>query len=155
MRNNFDILSFQYVGDQEDKQWLFENKIMTAAGGKAFLVFADDIREIIRSDEPGVRRSPASGASEFTIPSFMLEKVRAAADRFAGADGRSSSGSTVSSNLSQNSPAPTEPDNDPEPEGTYTSPHASNMNTMHFMHQQVLTLVNLTIINNSIRIALD
>lgn len=126
---------FQYVGDQEDKQWLFESRIMTTAGGKAFLVFAEDIRDILRNDDPNVRRGVVTGAKEFTIPGFMLEKVRAAAERSGGgSETRSQTGSTVSSNVSQNSPAPTEEDMEPESEGDSTPPpHAAQTNAMHFM----------------------
>ncbi|GAU97226.1 hypothetical protein RvY_08559 [Ramazzottius varieornatus] len=101
---------FKYVGDQEDKQWLYENNIMTAAGGKAFLVFAEDIREILRSDtDQSVRRGSMAGVKEFTIPPFMLKKVQAAAASYDVSEARSRSGSGIS-NISPASPSPTEPE---------------------------------------------
>ncbi|OQV20065.1 putative Deoxynucleotidyltransferase terminal-interacting protein 1 [Hypsibius exemplaris] len=111
---------FKYVGDQEDKQWLYENKIMTAAGGKAFLIFSEDIKEILRTDDPTVKRLPFSHAREFTIPMHMLKKVQRAAADYAGGEARSRSGSNVS-NISQGSRAFTEASAsppDPNPAGT-------------------------------------
>ena len=83
---------------------------MTAAGGKAFLVFADDIREILRNDtDPNVRRGSLSGVKEFTIPPFMLRKVQAAAANYVVTETRSRSGSSLS-NVSHESRPLTEPE---------------------------------------------
>ncbi|XP_055343319.1 deoxynucleotidyltransferase terminal-interacting protein 1-like [Paramacrobiotus metropolitanus] len=113
---------FKYAGDSEDKVWFFENKIMTAAGGKAFLVIAEDIREILRQDT-SVPRGKLAGAKEFTIPGFILDKVRAKAERHATAiaENRPRSVSSLSSGISGSSPAPVS-ENDPEPEEESISP---------------------------------
>lgn len=42
---------WQYLGDQEDKQWLCERHYMPATGGKSYIVIVDDIRQLAASDE--------------------------------------------------------------------------------------------------------
>jgi hypothetical protein len=89
---------------------------MIAAGGKAFLVFSDDIRAILRTEDVSVKRGSMSAAKEFTIPPFMLKKLQHAAAQYSGNDNRSRSGSS-GSNISQGSRALTEPDMNLDVEG--------------------------------------
>ena len=41
----------QYSGDQEDKVWLHEQKLMPATGGKAYMLLVEDIMDLSKSDE--------------------------------------------------------------------------------------------------------
>lgn len=41
----------QYCGDAEDKQWLYDNNMMPATGGKAYMLILEDIKELIESEE--------------------------------------------------------------------------------------------------------
>jgi len=41
----------QYGGDQDDKQWLHEKQHMPATGGRTYLLIADDIRDLVQTDE--------------------------------------------------------------------------------------------------------
>ena len=45
------VLLFQYSGDQEDKVWLHEQKLMPATGGKAYMLLVEDIVDLSKSDE--------------------------------------------------------------------------------------------------------
>ena len=47
----FIILIFQYSGDSEDKQWLYEHQLMPATGGKAYMLLLEDIKDLAQSDE--------------------------------------------------------------------------------------------------------
>ncbi|RWS21821.1 deoxynucleotidyltransferase terminal-interacting protein 1-like protein [Leptotrombidium deliense] len=69
---------FRYIGDQEDKQWLHERRLMPLAGGRAYLLIRDDIQNLLDSDEyknaPGV--NPNDMGQGFTVPETMLVKMR-------------------------------------------------------------------------------
>ena len=41
----------QYIGDQDDKQWLNENRYMPSTGGKAYLLVVSDICDIADTEE--------------------------------------------------------------------------------------------------------
>ncbi len=68
---------FRYSGDQEDKEWLAKNQLMSTTGGKAYLMVLTDILELARS--PDYSAHPRQQPSElvgFTVPSFMMSKMR-------------------------------------------------------------------------------
>ncbi|XP_005110186.1 uncharacterized protein LOC101855298 [Aplysia californica] len=68
---------FKYVGDQEDKLWLYEHNLMPAAGGKAYMLLLEDIEELSRTDE--YKDSPSLMMHEcvgFTVPEWMLVKMK-------------------------------------------------------------------------------
>ncbi|XP_076346136.1 deoxynucleotidyltransferase terminal-interacting protein 1 [Tachypleus tridentatus] len=68
---------FKYSGDQEDKQWLHENNLMPATGGKAYMMILDDIWELAESEEyrnnPGVMVNQLVG---FTVPEYIIQKMK-------------------------------------------------------------------------------
>jgi len=69
---------FKYMGDQDDKQWLYENGHMPMTGGKAFLMLADDIRLLATShpdykDNLGIKADDIKG---FCVPDFLLKKMK-------------------------------------------------------------------------------
>lgn len=37
---------FRYVGDEEDKAWLFDRNISTRMSGKVFFMLVDDVLEL-------------------------------------------------------------------------------------------------------------
>ena len=39
----------RYSGDQEDKEWLAKNQLMSTTGGKAYLMVLEDILELAHS----------------------------------------------------------------------------------------------------------
>lgn len=45
------VYSLQYSGDQDDKQWLFDNHHMPAIGGKAYILLYNDIENLANTDE--------------------------------------------------------------------------------------------------------
>ncbi|GAB1597785.1 uncharacterized protein LOC115209131 isoform X1 [Argonauta hians] len=68
---------FKYSGDQDDKQWLFDNHHMPAIGGKAYVLLYNDIESLTNTDE--YRQNPNLILSElvrFTVPVWMLEKMK-------------------------------------------------------------------------------
>ncbi|XP_064618633.1 uncharacterized protein LOC135482492 [Lineus longissimus] len=69
--------TFKYSGDQEDKQWLYENNYMPATGGKAYMLLVEDIKELAETDEyrnsSGLMMHILQG---FSVPEVMLEKMR-------------------------------------------------------------------------------
>eukprot|EP00112_Aurelia_sp_Birch-Aquarium-sp1_P008024 Seg1877.5 transcript_id=Seg1877.5/GoldUCD/mRNA.D3Y31 product="Deoxynucleotidyltransferase terminal-interacting protein 1" protein_id=Seg1877.5/GoldUCD/D3Y31 len=76
---------FKYMADQDDKQWLYDNGHMPITGGKAFLMIADDIRNLATThqdykDNLGITREDIKG---FVMPTFMIQKVKAAIKRAA------------------------------------------------------------------------
>ncbi|XP_069135299.1 uncharacterized protein [Argopecten irradians] len=69
---------FKFSGDQDDKQWLYENHHMPATGGKAYMLLLEDVKELAEDDE--YRDNGNQMPQEligFTIPEWMLEKVKA------------------------------------------------------------------------------
>eukprot|EP00794_Sanderia_malayensis_P011883 gene11883-13116_t len=71
---------FKYTADQDDKQWLFENGHMPITGGKAFLMIADDIRNLATThqdykDNLGIKREDIKG---YLPPPAMMEKIKVA-----------------------------------------------------------------------------
>ncbi|XP_033748619.1 uncharacterized protein LOC117333434 isoform X2 [Pecten maximus] len=69
---------FKFSGDQDDKQWLYENHHMPATGGKAYMLLLEDVKELAEDDE--YRDNGNQIPQEligFTIPEWMLEKVKA------------------------------------------------------------------------------
>ncbi|CAG2201569.1 DNTTIP1 [Mytilus edulis] len=42
---------FKYCGDQDDKQWLYENHKMPATGGKAYMMLLEDVKDLAEDDE--------------------------------------------------------------------------------------------------------
>ncbi|KAJ8043828.1 Deoxynucleotidyltransferase terminal-interacting protein 1 [Holothuria leucospilota] len=68
---------FKYSGDQDDKQWLFDNHLMPATGGKAYILLLDDVIELSETEE--YRQSgnlQIDDLKAFSLPDFMLEKVK-------------------------------------------------------------------------------
>ncbi|TRY74770.1 hypothetical protein TCAL_09196 [Tigriopus californicus] len=68
---------FKYSGDQEDKEWLAKNQLMTTTGGKAYLMVLEDILELAQS--PDYASHPRQQPNEligFTVPEFMLAKMK-------------------------------------------------------------------------------
>ncbi|OWF35610.1 uncharacterized protein LOC110442746 isoform X2 [Mizuhopecten yessoensis] len=68
---------FKFSGDQDDKQWLYENHHMPATGGKAYMLLLEDVKELAKDDE--YRDNGNQMPQEligFTIPEWMLEKVK-------------------------------------------------------------------------------
>lgn len=68
----------RYSGDQEDKEWLAGQNLMPPSGGKAYLMFFDDIKELTQSDD--YKNNPYLQLNElrgFEVPPFMLNKIRA------------------------------------------------------------------------------
>ncbi|XP_077996471.1 uncharacterized protein LOC144449770 [Glandiceps talaboti] len=69
---------FKYCGDQEDKQWLYENGLMPATGGKAFILIVDDILDLAETDE--YKNNPEICLQEikpFKVNQKIQEKMRA------------------------------------------------------------------------------
>ncbi|ESN98814.1 hypothetical protein HELRODRAFT_135237, partial [Helobdella robusta] len=68
---------FKYTSDQDDKQWLVENRYMSATGGKTYILILDDIRELAHTDEyrdcPGLALNELVG---FTVPIRMIKKMQ-------------------------------------------------------------------------------
>ncbi|CAL1535199.1 unnamed protein product [Lymnaea stagnalis] len=68
---------FKYIGDQEDKVWLYEHNLMPATGGKAYMLLLEDIEDLSRSDDykdsPGLLMHECVG---FTVPEWMLVKMK-------------------------------------------------------------------------------
>ncbi|XP_065656869.1 deoxynucleotidyltransferase terminal-interacting protein 1 isoform X3 [Hydra vulgaris] len=74
---------FKYLGDQDDKQWLYENGHMPITGGKAFLMLAEDICLLATNhpdykDNLGIKAEDIKG---FKVPEFLLKKMRQAMRR--------------------------------------------------------------------------
>ncbi|UYV82219.1 DNTTIP1 [Cordylochernes scorpioides] len=68
---------FKYSGDQDDKQWLCDHKLMPPIKGKAYMLLIEDIEELAASDE--YRNSPALLPGEivgFEVPEVMLKKMK-------------------------------------------------------------------------------
>ncbi|KAK7088061.1 uncharacterized protein [Littorina saxatilis] len=69
---------FKYSGDQEDKIWLHEQKLMPATGGKAYMLLVEDIIDLSKTDE--YRDSPTLLMHEcrgFEVPEWMIIKIKA------------------------------------------------------------------------------
>lgn len=67
----------KYSGDTEDKEWLMQNNLMPTTGGKAYLMFLEDIKELTTTEE--YRNSPNLQLNElkgFELPPFMVTKIR-------------------------------------------------------------------------------
>ncbi|XP_052074816.1 uncharacterized protein LOC127712425 isoform X2 [Mytilus californianus] len=68
---------FKYCGDQDDKQWLYENHKMPATGGKAYMMLLEDVKDLAEDDE---YRNNANVMMDeivgFCIPDWMTEKVK-------------------------------------------------------------------------------
>ena len=47
------LVRFQYVCDNQDKLWLFENGLTNRSGGRAFIMIFDDVMEIAQLEEYG------------------------------------------------------------------------------------------------------
>ncbi|CAH1800578.1 unnamed protein product, partial [Owenia fusiformis] len=69
--------TFKYTGDQDDKQWLYENQRMPATGGKSYMLIMEDIKDLFGTDE--YKNSTALIPQElkgFTVPEWMIEKIK-------------------------------------------------------------------------------
>lgn len=67
----------RYSGDQEDKEWLTQNSLMSPTGGKAYLMVLEDIKDLAINDD--YKNSPNLQLSElkgFEVPSFMINKIK-------------------------------------------------------------------------------
>eukprot|EP00057_Strongylocentrotus_purpuratus_P032920 XP_789382.1 PREDICTED: deoxynucleotidyltransferase terminal-interacting protein 1 [Strongylocentrotus purpuratus] len=42
---------FKYAGDQDDKQWLYDNHLMPATGGKAYILLLEDVLDLAETEE--------------------------------------------------------------------------------------------------------
>ncbi|XP_076434565.1 uncharacterized protein LOC143274591 isoform X2 [Babylonia areolata] len=68
---------FKYSGDQEDKVWLHEQKLLPATGGKAYLLIVEDIVDLSKTEE--YRDSPTLLMHEcrgFEVPNWMRGKIQ-------------------------------------------------------------------------------
>jgi deoxynucleotidyltransferase terminal-interacting protein 1 len=77
---------FKYSGDQEDKEWLAKNQLMSTTGGKAYLMVLEDILELANS--PDYASHPRQMPNElvgFTVRPFSdvetLHNIRATCRR--------------------------------------------------------------------------
>ncbi|XP_046839576.1 deoxynucleotidyltransferase terminal-interacting protein 1-like [Xenia sp. Carnegie-2017] len=59
---------FKYVGDPEDKQWLYENGHLPITGGKACLMIKDNIYDLLKQDE----YKNNENVSTDDIPGFLV-----------------------------------------------------------------------------------
>ncbi|XP_070572423.1 deoxynucleotidyltransferase terminal-interacting protein 1-like isoform X2 [Ptychodera flava] len=69
---------FKYAGDQEDKQWLYENGLMPATGGKAFILIVEDMYDLSETDE--YKNNPELCLHEirpFKVNKKIMEKMKA------------------------------------------------------------------------------
>ncbi|PIK40968.1 putative deoxynucleotidyltransferase terminal-interacting protein 1 [Apostichopus japonicus] len=68
---------FKYSGDQDDKQWLFDNHLMPATGGKAYMLLLADVLDLAETDEyKGSGNLRLNDLKAFKIPDFMRVKVK-------------------------------------------------------------------------------
>ncbi|KAK7487797.1 hypothetical protein BaRGS_00020938, partial [Batillaria attramentaria] len=68
---------FKYSGDQDDKVWLHEQKLMPATGGKAYMLLVEDIVDLSKTEE--YRDSPTLMMHEclgFQVPEWMIVKIK-------------------------------------------------------------------------------
>ncbi|CDW57803.1 deoxynucleotidyltransferase terminal interacting [Trichuris trichiura] len=75
---SFDSILFQYIGDNDDRQWLIDQKLKRMKnGGKVFLVLLEDIIEL--ASTPECRDNPEVDLSmlePFKLPLCILDKVK-------------------------------------------------------------------------------
>ncbi|CAB4069171.1 DNTTIP1 [Lepeophtheirus salmonis] len=68
---------FKYPADNQDKEWLAKELIMSTTGGKAFIMVLEDIFELsnlpVYCPSTRIRTSELTG---FKIPEFMMEKIK-------------------------------------------------------------------------------
>uniref|UniRef100_A0A914UM31 DNTTIP1 dimerisation domain-containing protein n=1 Tax=Plectus sambesii TaxID=2011161 RepID=A0A914UM31_9BILA len=70
---------FRYVGDNQDKLWLYENGLTTRSGGRAFFMVLDDVIELARLEEysNSSESSPSNlDRHSFTIPQWLMKKIK-------------------------------------------------------------------------------
>lgn len=68
---------FKYSGDQEDKEWLAKNQLMSTTGGKAYLMVLEDILELAQSaDMSSHPRHQPGELVGFHAPASLLGKMR-------------------------------------------------------------------------------
>ncbi|XP_063448552.1 uncharacterized protein LOC134728082 isoform X2 [Mytilus trossulus] len=87
---------FKYCGDQDDKQWLYENHKMPATGGKAYMMLLEDVKDLAEDDE---YRNNANVMMDeivgFCIPDWMTEKVKVQMESLRTDKGKQRSRSTT------------------------------------------------------------
>eukprot|EP00096_Caligus_rogercresseyi_P010493 TRINITY_DN3845_c0_g1_i1.p1 TRINITY_DN3845_c0_g1~~TRINITY_DN3845_c0_g1_i1.p1 ORF type:complete len:337 (-),score=137.10 TRINITY_DN3845_c0_g1_i1:282-1292(-) len=66
---------FKYAADQEDKEWLMKERLISTSGGKATLVVLRDVLALYSSSSSLEEKE--SSLRGFKLPDFMLEKVNA------------------------------------------------------------------------------
>ncbi|XP_006818050.1 uncharacterized protein LOC102806133 [Saccoglossus kowalevskii] len=68
---------FKYAGDQQDKAWLYENGLMPATGGKAFILIVEDIYDLSKHDDyKDNAEVQLSEIKPFKVNATILEKMR-------------------------------------------------------------------------------
>lgn len=70
---------FKYSGDQDDKQWLYEQNLMPATGGKAYMLLVEDIKELAETEE--YQNNPFLAVNEivgFTVSDSIISKMKSA-----------------------------------------------------------------------------
>ncbi|XP_028400463.1 deoxynucleotidyltransferase terminal-interacting protein 1-like [Dendronephthya gigantea] len=69
---------FKYVGDQEDKQWLYENGHLPITGGKACLMIKDNIYDLLnRDDYKNSENTSIEDIPGFRVSKRMVDKMKA------------------------------------------------------------------------------
>ncbi|XP_033118826.1 deoxynucleotidyltransferase terminal-interacting protein 1-like [Anneissia japonica] len=67
---------FKYSGDQDDKQWLYDNRLMPATGGKAYLLIKEDILELSETSDYRNNTLLLHELKPFVVPERILQKMR-------------------------------------------------------------------------------
>ncbi|XP_031560835.1 deoxynucleotidyltransferase terminal-interacting protein 1-like [Actinia tenebrosa] len=70
---------FKYSGDSDDKQWLYEHSQLPITGGKAFLMIASEVRNLVQThteyrENENIKIDDLKG---FKVPLSMIEKMKA------------------------------------------------------------------------------
>lgn len=69
---------FKYVGDQEDKQWLYENGHLPITGGKACLMIKDNIYDLLKRDDyKNSENTSIEDIPGFHVSKRMVDKMKA------------------------------------------------------------------------------
>ncbi|RDD46517.1 Deoxynucleotidyltransferase terminal-interacting protein 1 [Trichoplax sp. H2] len=71
---------FKYVGDQDDRQWLYDNKLLPITGGKAYMLIARRVKQLVEDFEEYRNNDTIQGRKEelngFHVPRQMIEKMK-------------------------------------------------------------------------------
>nr|XP_054749053.1 deoxynucleotidyltransferase terminal-interacting protein 1-like [Lytechinus pictus] len=68
---------FKYAGDQDDKTWLYDNHLMPATGGKAYILLLDDVLHLAETEEYKECGSLAvEELQAFKVTPMILQKMK-------------------------------------------------------------------------------